>query len=94
MKPTSSRPIGIFDSGVGGLTVVRAVRALLPEEDIVYLGDTARVPYGPKSPDTVRRQLKEFIARTGADELMVATQIFDHAARVRSYEILAQVHQG
>ncbi|PZP96934.1 MAG: alkane 1-monooxygenase [Variovorax paradoxus] len=46
------------------------------------------------SPDTVRRQLKEFIARTGADELMVATQIFDHAARVRSYEILAQVHQG
>ncbi|WP_326534581.1 LLM class flavin-dependent oxidoreductase [Pseudorhodoferax sp.] len=46
------------------------------------------------SPDTVRRQLAEFIARTGADELMVATQIYDHAARVRSYEILAQVHQA
>jgi glutamate racemase len=49
------RPIGIFDSGVGGLTVVRAVRAALPDEDILYLGDTARVPYGAKSADTVVR---------------------------------------
>jgi glutamate racemase len=49
------RPIGVFDSGVGGLTVVRAVRAALPGEDIVYLGDTARVPYGSKSPRTVER---------------------------------------
>jgi glutamate racemase len=51
----SRRPIGIFDSGVGGLTVVRAVRAALPGEDILYLGDTARVPYGSKSPRTVER---------------------------------------
>jgi glutamate racemase len=49
------QPIGIFDSGVGGLTVVRAVRAALPGEDIVYLGDTARVPYGSKSARTVER---------------------------------------
>ena len=42
--------LGIFDSGVGGLTVVRAVQELLPSENIVYLGDTARVPYGSKSP--------------------------------------------
>ena len=49
------RPIGVFDSGVGGLTVVRALRAVLPGEDIVYLGDTARVPYGSKSPRTVER---------------------------------------
>lgn len=57
MNPStnSSKSIGIFDSGVGGLTVVRAVRAALPEEDIVYLGDTARVPYGSKSAETVRR---------------------------------------
>ena len=47
--------LGIFDSGVGGLTVVRAVQELLPAEDIVYLGDTARVPYGSKSPETIRR---------------------------------------
>jgi glutamate racemase len=48
-------PIGIFDSGVGGLTVVRQVHRVLPREDIVYLGDTARVPYGTKSPATVVR---------------------------------------
>ena len=57
--PTSDAPIGIFDSGVGGLTVVRAVRERLPLESILYLGDTARVPYGPKSPDTVRRYASE-----------------------------------
>jgi len=49
------RPIGVFDSGVGGLTVVRELRRRLPGEDIVYLGDTARVPYGSKSPRTVER---------------------------------------
>ncbi len=48
------RPIGVFDSGIGGLTVVKALRDLLPNEDICYLGDTARVPYGPKSPETVQ----------------------------------------
>jgi glutamate racemase len=48
-------PIGVFDSGVGGLTVVRALRRALPGEDIVYLGDTARVPYGSKSPRTVEK---------------------------------------
>jgi len=51
----TSQPIGIFDSGVGGLTVVRAVAAMLPSENLVYLGDTARVPYGSKSADTVVR---------------------------------------
>jgi glutamate racemase len=48
-------PLGFFDSGVGGLTVVRAVQQLLPAEDIVYLGDTARLPYGSKSPETIRQ---------------------------------------
>jgi glutamate racemase len=46
-------PLGVFDSGLGGLTVVRALRERLPAESIVYLGDTARVPYGTRSPDTV-----------------------------------------
>lgn len=46
-------PIGVFDSGLGGLTVVRAIQSHLPHEDIVYLGDTARVPYGTRSPQTV-----------------------------------------
>jgi glutamate racemase len=55
MQPNVDRnaPLGVFDSGLGGLTVVRALRAALPNEDIVYLGDTARVPYGTRAPDTV-----------------------------------------
>src|SRR2546429_9404822 len=53
------RPIGVFDSGIGGLTVVKALRDLLPNENISYLGDTARVPYGPKSPETVQRYAVE-----------------------------------
>ncbi len=51
----ASRPIGVFDSGLGGLTVVRELAATMPGEDIVYLGDTARVPYGSKSLETIRR---------------------------------------
>ncbi|WP_353266378.1 glutamate racemase [Gemmatimonas sp.] len=47
--------IGVFDSGLGGLTVARAVMQRLPAESLIYVGDSARVPYGPKSPDTVRR---------------------------------------
>lgn len=48
-------PIGIFDSGIGGLTVVEQIRRVLPSEDLIYLGDTARVPYGTKSPGTIIR---------------------------------------
>ena len=54
-------PIGIFDSGLGGLTVARAIFEQLPHESTVYFGDTARVPYGPKSPDTVRRYSLEIL---------------------------------
>ncbi len=54
-----NRPIGVFDSGLGGLTVVSALRRSLPFEDIVYLGDTARVPYGDKSVDCIIRFAKE-----------------------------------
>ena len=51
----ASQPIGVFDSGIGGLTVVRALRELLPQEDIFYLGDTARLPYGGKDRATIER---------------------------------------
>ena len=54
-KNKSELPIGIFDSGIGGLTVVRQIHRVLPNESLVYLGDTARVPYGTKSPGTVVR---------------------------------------
>ena len=58
----SNNPIGIFDSGIGGLTVFKAVRERLPFENIVYFGDTARVPYGTKSKETIRKFAEE-IAR-------------------------------
>lgn len=74
---TSSRrhPIGVFDSGVGGLTVVRALRQALPGEDIVYLGDTARVPYGNKSPRTVERYslaCQQFLLDRGVKLVLIA----------------------
>ena len=55
MSGGAAQPIGVFDSGVGGLTVVRELRRRLPAEAILYFGDTARVPYGSKSPTTVCR---------------------------------------
>lgn len=57
----STLPIGVFDSGLGGLTVVRAIYERLPDESTIYFGDTARVPYGPKSPETVRRYSLEIL---------------------------------
>lgn len=61
MRDSSRRPIGIFDSGVGGLTVARSVRKVLPLEDIIYFGDTARVPYGNKSKETIDRFSREIV---------------------------------
>ena len=68
-------PIGVFDSGVGGLTVLRALSEALPAQDFIYLGDTARLPYGTKSPDTVSRyslQCAQALLRRGIGALVVA----------------------
>ena len=68
-------PIGVFDSGIGGLTVAREIMRQLPDESIVYFGDTARVPYGPKSPDTVRRyshEITTFLREQGVKAVVVA----------------------
>jgi glutamate racemase len=59
---SDARPIGVFDSGVGGLTVARAILDLLPTESIVYVGDSARFPYGPKPVDEIRRYALEIAA--------------------------------
>src|ERR1700675_233218 len=75
MHVNRSLPIGIFDSGVGGLTVYRALHEHLPNERFVYLGDTARVPYGTKSLATVERYAVEnaaFLAARGIKLLVVA----------------------
>jgi glutamate racemase len=70
-----SAAIGIFDSGIGGLTVMREIMAMLPHEHLIYLGDTGRYPYGSKSADTVRRYSLEnaaFLADKGSKMLVVA----------------------
>ncbi len=70
-----NRSIGIFDSGVGGLTVFSAIRRALPHESLIYLGDTARVPYGTKSAETVIKysiQNAHFLAQRGIKALVVA----------------------
>jgi len=72
---SDTRPIGVFDSGIGGLTVVKALRDLLPNENIFYLGDTARVPYGNKSAETVERyslELAGMLTRENAKVIVVA----------------------
>jgi glutamate racemase len=68
-------PIGVFDSGVGGLTVLRALREQLPGEDYIYLGDTARLPYGRKPPEMVREfaaQISSFLVLQGVKFLVIA----------------------
>ena len=70
-----SAPIGVFDSGIGGLTVVAALRRLMPEEQIIYLGDTARLPYGTKSAGVVRRytaHCARFLQEQGAKMIVIA----------------------
>jgi glutamate racemase len=75
LKGFRERPIGIFDSGVGGLTVMKEIICQLPKENILYLGDTARVPYGTRSPETVLRYSHEnasFLIARGVKILVVA----------------------
>ncbi len=75
MKTHTQRPIGVFDSGVGGLTVVRALMERLPLENIVYFGDTARVPYGVKSRATIEAftaQIVEFLLQQDVKALVIA----------------------
>ena len=71
----SAAPLGVFDSGLGGLTVVHAIAEALPGEPVVYLGDTARVPYGTRSPETVVRYARgcaSVLTRRGVKALVIA----------------------
>ena len=75
MTAGSDAPIGIFDSGLGGLTVARAIFEHLPNESTIYFGDTARVPYGPKSPETVRRyslEILRWLLQQGVKAVVIA----------------------
>ena len=75
MNTNTNRAIGVFDSGIGGLTVVRSLMERLPFENIIYFGDTARVPYGIKSVDTINRyaaQITDFLIKKDVKLLIVA----------------------
>lgn len=83
MKDLRNRPVGIFDSGFGGLTVARAIVDLLPEEDILYLGDTQRAPYGPRSLAEVREytlQCLDWLVVQGVKCLVIACNTGSSAA--------------
>lgn len=90
----SSAPIGIFDSGIGGLTVVKAVRNALPSENIVYFGDTARVPYGIKSEETVRGyalQITDFLMEKGVKMILIACNTVSATAREQIQETAGDI---
>ena len=76
-------PIGVFDSGMGGLTVLRALKNKLPHESFIYLGDTARLPYGTKSPETVRQyaiQMARILVERQIKALVIACNTATTAA--------------
>jgi len=80
---SDARPIGIFDSGVGGLTVARAVFDLLPKEPILYVGDNGRFPYGPRRLEEIRTfalEIAEYLAERGVKMLVVACNSIEVAA--------------
>jgi glutamate racemase len=86
------RPIGVFDSGIGGFTVVSALRSLLPNENIFYLGDTARIPYGSRSASTVERysiEMAEMLIAESAKIVVVACNTASALALPRLQETLS-----
>jgi glutamate racemase len=86
----NNKPIGIFDSGVGGISVLRALRNLMPHEKYLYFGDTGRVPYGSKSPEVVvdySVQIGTFLAERGIKALVVAC----NSASARAGKVLEDV---
>ena len=95
-------PLGVFDSGIGGLTVARALFERLPKESVIYFGDTARVPYGPKSPETVRRYSAEILAylvKRGVKAVVVAcntstAHALDHLKASASVPVVGVIEPG
>src|SRR2546430_14283898 len=87
-----SRPIGVFDSGVGGLTVLHECLVTMPNEDFLYLGDHARLPYGPRPLDEVRRfafEIAGYLATQGVKLIVVACNTATSAALPALQESLA-----
>jgi glutamate racemase len=89
MKNKEKKPIGIFDSGIGGLTVAHAIRKLLPEEDLIYFGDTAHLPYGDKSEAAIQVysiKIADILLKKGCKVVVIAC----NSASSASYELLKE----
>src|SRR5512146_3492867 len=83
MSITSTSPIGIFDSGVGGISVLRAIRAQMPEESVIYFGDQGHMPYGPRSMEQIRsfsEAITKFLLEQDAKIIVVACNTASAAA--------------
>ncbi|MEE4161897.1 MAG: glutamate racemase [Woeseiaceae bacterium] len=91
MTDDTQAPIGIFDSGVGGLTVLKAIRARLPGEHLVYLGDTARLPYGTKSPASIARYAEQATARLLDEDIRLLVVACNTASAVALEALRAAV---
>ncbi len=86
-----SRPIGVFDSGVGGLTVLKAVRDALPREELIYLGDTARLPYGIKSPVSISRYARQATTHLQARDIKLLVVACNTASAVALDDLARQM---
>ena len=87
------RPIGIFDSGIGGLTVAKAIADVLPKEDIIYFGDTAHLPYGDKSRESIKlysKRISDFLVGKGCKVVVIAC----NTASAHAYTDLAKRHSS
>src|SRR6478735_7093200 len=93
MKISASQPIGIFDSGIGGLTVAYAIKKLLPNESMIYFGDTAHLPYGDKSEAAIQAysiRIANILLKKGCKVIVIACNSASSAA----YELLKEyVHK-
>ena len=89
---TKCLPIGVFDSGVGGLTVLKALREELPREDFVYLGDTARLPYGTKSPASISRYACQATAQLQQSDIKLLVVACNTASAVALEALREQMH--
>ena len=90
MSIESGQPIGIFDSGVGGLTVANAIRQILPNENLIYFGDTAHLPYGDKSSETITyysRRITEYLLSQGCKTIVIAC----NSASAVAYESIVEL---
>lgn len=87
-------PIGIFDSGIGGLTVAHAISKILPNEQIIYFGDTAHLPYGDKSPELIHSFVKDISNFLIHDKSCKSVVIACNTASATSYQFLKKQHHG